>query len=553
MVRRETKNRIIALGISLSLIALIIFVLTPPAMAVELNAGTPNDTSLNKGQTVTFNNVRLTIRNLERIPVVFLNYTIHDTNNNNAVVAWIEFNITGHEQDDYPDNTMTSQATSDVSNLPYGTGGSYYGYDERAGENVTGYGYGYGYAGSGLLDLEILYKITYKTQNTGTFKGRLSVNCSNYTYLSNYSSTVRVRTTSTGDGDGDDGTGTGDGDEEEEGTTTSDDNIDDINEDYGLNLDEPFYGNDTDGDGTVDSFTDPNGVLTKVKDTTIDGNPAFLISTDGDEIPEFFWDPVDDTITPITHAPPTSTTSETDHEAETITVTVSVTKESGWIYIDVDDEYPGYTLTVKNSEGEEISSDKIWREGGKVYVLDDPTENYEFIYNFLLLPPTFTPISGTTFNISKPTITVTYTEKVTIQQATLNDLTIVFYTEDHKVFTYTPETDLEEGTYTLSITVEDAQGNTLTSAQTFTIDLPGVEEPEEKPEEGFPWPIVIVVVIIIIAIIIFLLFKTGYLYIEEVEEEEEEPEPVKEIKKEKEVTKKKPEKKETKTKKSKKK
>ena len=553
MVRRETKNRIIALGISLSLIALIIFVLTPPAMAVELNAGTPNDTSLNKGQTVTFNNVRLTIRNLERIPVVFLNYTIHDTNNNNAVVAWIEFNITGHEQDDYPDNTMTSQATSDVSNLPYGTGGSYYGYDERAGENVTGYGYGYGYAGSGLLDLEILYKITYKTQNTGTFKGRLSVNCSNYTYLSNYSSTVRVRTTSTGDGDGDDGTGTGDGDEEEEGTTTSDDNIDDINEDYGLNLDEPFYGNDTDGDGTVDSFTDPNGVLTKVKDTTIDGNPAFLISTDGDEIPEFFWDPVDDTITPITHAPPTSTTSETDHEAETITVTVSVTKESGWIYIDVDDEYPGYTLTVKNSEGEEISSDKIWREGGKVYVLDDPTENYEFIYNFLLLPPTFTPISGTTFNISKPTITVTYTEKVTIQQATLNDLTIVFYTEDHKVFTYTPETDLEEGTYTLSITVEDAQGNTLTSAQTFTIDLPGVEEPEEKPEEGFPWPIVIVVVIIIIAIIIFLLFKTGYLYIEEVEDEEEEPEPVKEIKKEKEVTKKKPEKKETKTKKSKKK
>ena len=192
MVRRVTKNRIVALGISISLIALIILVLTPPAMAVELNAGKPNHDSITKGNTITFNDVRLTIRNAERIPVAFLNYTIHD-NSDNRVVAYIRFNITGIEEDDYPTGSMTSQATSDVSSLPYNsTGGPYYGKDERVPTNITGFGYGYGYAGSGSIDLTILYKITYTTQDTGTYKGKLSVNCSNYTYESNYSSEFTV-------------------------------------------------------------------------------------------------------------------------------------------------------------------------------------------------------------------------------------------------------------------------------------------------------------------------------------------------------------------------
>ena len=549
MVRRVTKNRIVAVGISVSLLALIIFVLTPPAMAVSLDPGTPSGNVTN-GNAVTFSNVNFTIRNAERIIVNYLQFTIYKSSDDSQV-AYVRFRIDGTETTDSPSGKFTVTNTTDCSNLPYYSGGSSYGYDELTGWNASTYGYGYGYNGTGLLDLTILYTIVYTTHTTGTFYAKLLVNSSVHDYVSDSSSTFRVTSSSSGGtvtpGDDDD-----EEEEEDEETTTSDANINDINEDYGLDLDEPFYGSDSDGDGVVDTFTDPNGVLKKVKDTTIDGNPAFLISTDDDEIPEFFWDPVDDTVTPITHAPPTSTTSETDHTAETITVTVTVTKESGWIYIDVNDEYPDYALTVRNADGEEISSDKIFREGGKIYVLDDPDETYQFIYNFLLLPPTFTPVTGTTFEVAKPTITITYTEEVTIKQASINGANIVLITEDHKIFTYTPETDLTDGDYTLSITVEDAQGNELTSTQTFSIDLPDVE-PEPEPGEGLPlWPIIIIVVILIIILIIVFLFKSGYLYIEEVEEEEEEPEPEKKpketSKKEKEEPKEKPEKKETKSK-----
>jgi len=164
----------------------------------------------------------------------------------------------------------------------------------------------------------------------------------------------------------------------------SNETIDEINEEYGVNLSEPFYATDTDGDGTVDTFVDPNNLLTDVNGVDIDGQASFLLSTDGDNIPEFFWNTQTGTVTQITHAPPQATAEPAINEVEqTITIEITVAK-ANWIYIDVSDQYPDYTLTVKASDGRTISEDKIWREDGKIYVLDDPDTTYNFIYGYTI-------------------------------------------------------------------------------------------------------------------------------------------------------------------------
>ena len=309
--------------------------------------------------------------------------------------------------------------------------------------------------------------------------------------------------------------------------TIPDQTMNEIEEDYGVTLETPFYANDTDGDGIVDSFTDPNNVLTNVNYVNISGNASFLISTNDDNIPEFFWDTTTNDITPITHTTAQAATEpEIDQAEETITIKITVNKtESNWIYMDVSDAYPDYALTVKTSDGRIISDDKIWRENGKIYILDDPDTIYDFVYGYIVAP-TFNPTTGTTFNTSKPTITITYQEQVTITTALFgtNDITDQITNTDSMVFTFTAGSDIADGTYTLSITAEDGKGNKLESTATYTIETG--EEP--IPSGEFPLTTVIVaaiIVIIVILLIIALLFKTGYISVqaESAEKPEEEP------------------------------
>ena len=276
---------------------------------------------------------------------------------------------------------------------------------------------------------------------------------------------------------------------------------------------QPFYANDTDGDGKVDNFVDPNGQLKLVNTTTIGNASAFLISADDDEIPEFFWNPSNNSITTVKHSVPTSSSTSVDKENETVTVTVSINK-TGWIYLEVADVYPEYNVTVKTSDGRIISSDKIWRKNGKIYVLDDPDTEYDFIYNYTILPPTFNPESGTTFTTAKPTITITYSENVTVIQSTLNGNPISLTSTDNMVFTYIPESNLTNGDYLLEITVKDSENNTRTDAATFTIAVASPEESQEQQPQGTPWIIVIVVLAMTVLVILGLLVKAGVLYLE---------------------------------------
>ena len=492
---------------TLALVFLIFAVLIPPGASVYVSPGTPSSSSVTSGSTITFSNVNLTIRAAERIPVDFLNFTIFS---GSTEVAYVKFYIDGTEITDYPTNKFTVTNVTDTSNLPYNATVGSYGYDEITGDNMT-YGYGYGYA-SGSVDLTILYTIVYTTHTTGSFTARLFVNCSNYTYIS---ATTSFSVTSGGGGGGGGTPPPAEEEEEEEeeteGTESSEETQNEIEETYGVTLNETIYANDTDGDGVLDSFTDPNGVLTNVNYVNISGHASFLISTNGDNIPEFFWDTTADTITPVTYAPGTVTSA--DVEADTITISTTVNK-SGWIYIDVTDAYPDLaTLTVQTSDGRVIASDRVWRSGGKIYVIDDPDTEYQFIYNYTILPPTFEPATLATFNTSTPTITISYQEVVQITAATLdgNDILDQLTSTDNMVYSFTPSTALDNGIYTLEITAQDTAANELTSSATYTIDVEGAEEPAGE----FPWvPVIIVIIVIIIILIIFYLFKAGYLYVE---------------------------------------
>jgi len=310
---------------------------------------------------------------------------------------------------------------------------------------------------------------------------------------------------------------------EEEDTTTSDANtssssttLESISSKYNIDLELSFYVNDTNGDGTVDTFTDPNNQLTSIDTVSVNSVTTFLISTDDDDIPEFFWDPTTDDITFITHAPVAETQTTIDVENEEITITVSINKsQNQWIYLDTTDDYPEYELTVETSDGRTISSDNIWRKNGKIYVLDDPDTEYNFIYNYTILPPTFNPESGTTITTLKPTITVVYQEPVIIQASTFNGGTIVLSTKDNKTFAYTPAENLENKEYALSIVVEDNEGNMRQDTANYIINTQTSGKPTAKPPANeIPWVMVILVTVIVIWVIIGLLFKTGFLYME---------------------------------------
>jgi hypothetical protein len=192
-MRKGILKKGMGLGVAFLLILLIFAVLIPSAAAVKLTPGTPNDSSVIVGDTVFFNNVNLTIRGDEAIPVDDLVFAIYRCSDNQRV-AHVHFSLFGIEIQDCAGVFVVVNVT-DISNLPYQSGGSYYGYDERTRCTPTrfdydyGYGYGYGY---GSVDLTILYNITYKTQCPGTFYAKLFVNSTTHTYQSGKSSSFTV-------------------------------------------------------------------------------------------------------------------------------------------------------------------------------------------------------------------------------------------------------------------------------------------------------------------------------------------------------------------------
>ena len=300
-MRKKLLNRVEGIAILVMFIALVYFVLIPPATAVLLSPGTPSPTSTTTGNTVTFSNVNLTIRGYEKIPVNNLTFTIYNNANDNTV-AYVKFYINGTEISDSPSGKFTVSNTTAI-----GSGWNQYGYqngtDEETGQNYNfGYGYGYGYGGEeGYTDISFLYDIVYTTHTTGTFYAKLSVNSTSHTYVSSQSITFTISAPSTSDGGGTVTPPVEDEDEEEQGIKVSDTTINNINDQYDTDINIAFYANDTDADGTVDTFTDPNEVLFIIHETTINNNISFLLSTIDNHTAEFLWDSEADSVTHVTH------------------------------------------------------------------------------------------------------------------------------------------------------------------------------------------------------------------------------------------------------------
>ena len=503
-------------------------ILVPPATAVKLEPGSPDDTSVTTGTTITFTNVNLTIRGAERIPVNFLNFTIFD-NTDDGYVAHVNFSIDGTENNMNPVGKFEVTKKTEIDDGWYG-----YGYREGDADHSSeinfDYGYGYGYGDGNYSDITVLYDIEYTTHMHGTFYAKLFVNSTSsdqqysYTYESNKSATVTVSRRSTGSPSW----GTITTEEEQVRKEASHETLDEIEENYGVTLEDSFYAYDTDGDDVVDTFTDPNEVLFMIHETTINNNVSFLLSTIDNHIAEFLWDSEADSVTHVTHNIGNIIDTEIDGIEKNITVTVSVEK-ANWIYIEVTDEYPyNENLTVKTLDGRIISEDKIWRENGKIYVLDDPVTEYLFIYKYegnfflfdveIILTPDMV-IAGENISVIVNLINVGDEGLI---NATLNYTlyknNIVIWNEaenisisGHKSFTKTIITEgFEPGEYMYSVVHNYGDNQTASASKTFTVEEMTTEE--ETKEENL-WIYIIILIIVIVLIILGILFKKGILYI----------------------------------------
>lgn len=308
------------------------------------------------------------------------------------------------------------------------------------------------------------------------------------------------------------------------GITTSQHVLDLILAEYNVHLVELFYANDTNGDGILDDFTDPNDSLTEVHFASINGTVIILLSIDGDTIPEFFWDPTIDTITFIHYSAGNIIVMVNDTLLKTKTVTISIEKD-GWTYIEAIDIYPdNLDLIVRTADGRAISSDMIWRENGKVYIFDDPAAQYVFIYSFAGKGPLF----DVTVELTKDTVTAAEGTTALITLVNVGEpgtvVGVVNFTlsKNGQVIIWLPEEsvsvlgqisfnkaivtkDLEPGTYTYTVVYRYGVNQTASSQKSFTVT---------SPTSGFPWFWVIAIlgIIIIVGFILAVAWKKGYLY-----------------------------------------
>jgi len=181
MKGKNIKGKLLGLVIAALLVFLVFAVLIPPATAVHVGPGDPYPTSVYNYKvpsSTTFENVNLTIRSHEKISVNFLNFTIHD-NDNDDIIAYINFNLEGTSNDATDGFGDTSVDLKTIIDSDWRNSGYGYGYDERAGGIYGRNDYGYGYAGTEDYDITFLFNITYgigSGHSTGYFYGKLTVN-----------------------------------------------------------------------------------------------------------------------------------------------------------------------------------------------------------------------------------------------------------------------------------------------------------------------------------------------------------------------------------------
>jgi parallel beta-helix repeat protein len=261
-----------------------------------------------------------------------------------------------------------------------------------------------------------------------------------------------------------------------------------INEKYDLNLSELFYAYDTDGDDIVDTFIDPNNKLKTVlsRYLNLSDNIVFLLSTNNDHLPEFFWNATTNKIIEIKNEQKNNVYAQ---ESDDIAIaTVQINKTTGWICLNIKDEYNYAPVTVKANEYE-IPSERIWRKDNKIYVLDDPETTYTFTYNGIIIPAVleyikFYPSEHSTICQDNPSITISCNTEAIITYADFYnrdtkktiDIIDLLKTSNYKTYTYTPDNTLSDGEYEIWIKAKDKNGNEKENSSVYLFEAYEIQE-----------------------------------------------------------------------------
>jgi len=286
--------------------------------------------------------------------------------------------------------------------------------------------------------------------------------------------------------------------------------LDPINTEYGLSLAEPFYCYDSDGDGTFDTFIDPNRQLAAVHTNSVklNGDQCFLLSANHSHLPSFLWDVTIDSIIPVTCTDGTDYNTTIDEASEQATIRVTVEK-AGWIYLETPDAYPTSPLTVF-AGNRPIASNLTWRAEGIIYVLDDPATEYRFRFDHIYptLQGSFLPPDGGVINVETPTITITYNVPVTIVSAFFDafDMKDKLTSRDNMTFTYTPPGYLVNGTYHFEVNAQALEGNGFLSS-TVTYFYFRYQLPPQKSFLEKNWTTIVFAVFVGAIGALLLLFK----------------------------------------------
>ena len=239
--------------------------------------------------------------------------------------------------------------------------------------------------------------------------------------------------------------------------------------------------------------------------------------------PQYFWDTTTNRKTPVHHSVGTILNTGDDTDVKTITLTVSVEK-ANWTYIEVTDLYPDNPdLIVKTADGRTISSEMVWREDGKIFILDDPVTEYQVIYSYaegflfdvtLELTPDSVPVGADIsaliplINVGEPGLvngTVTYTlyKGEEIVWSSEENVSVL----SQKTYIKTISTDdLSPGSYTYKVIYSYSSGQTASAQRMFSITASTSEE--------FPFLISVVLILLILGFILVMLWKKNALSIE---------------------------------------
>ena len=140
-----------------------------------------------------------------------------------------------------------------------------------------------------------------------------------------------------------------------------------------------------------------------------------LAYDDNDDVPNFIWNSTTDEIIDIYHIVGKLVESQIDEKNKIITTIFSAEKIYNWIYLETFkpdiEEYGIIDTLLSVKKGTiKIDSDKIIQKDDKIFILDDPVEQYVFKFSYKQPPLMLIDISPKdgVINQNFPSIKLTF-------------------------------------------------------------------------------------------------------------------------------------------------